>query len=255
MNRPYFYHGSLRRYTILMGTLLSDIQIMRNDLNYDPENSTHQDLITVPVKYGKGQYYVKVETPNSDQSSKKRVVLPHISYSMMDINYDPERKTNANCKILNTVVGARTENEVQWSFNKVPYNTLFTVSVRTKTMDDLLQIIEQLVILFDPAKVVKLNMANDQNEAYDHLSVDILSESVKISLTDISFSDTREDESQGQIEADLDFTLQGHLYKPVVEQPVITEINLNFTPNDLGNIESIDFSKATDMDQDTFIIH
>jgi len=240
LDNKYFYNGTLRKVVIAMGQILSGHKIKRFTTPNDPENTYVGDLITIPVKYGKGYYYEKVEQP-VDGEARLRTILPHISYVMKAPIYKESDKTNERNKLYHSAYSTRTEEGLQWSYSPMPFSIPFEVYIRTKTMDDMLQFIEQFVVIFDPMLTIKIKPLNDQDKAVDTLTLDLQEETIRVKLEDIDIDDTREDEKDGKIECTINFTVSANLYKVVHENQIITTIDLKLRPVVEIDPDSIDY--------------
>ena len=85
-----FYFSLMRKYVILMGTLLNNIRITRTDSS---GNTTA--LLKVPITYGpKDKMLARImQDPALDKGTAVGP-LPMISFEMGEIKYDGSRKLN-----------------------------------------------------------------------------------------------------------------------------------------------------------------
>ena len=106
-----WYHGSIRRYIILFGTMFNDIYIRR----YDSAGNMVK-LIKVPITYGpKDKVIARI---NADPSLNRpiSVTLPYMSFELNSVQYDGTRKLNT----VNQVVNADPNNKNLARYNYSP---------------------------------------------------------------------------------------------------------------------------------------
>lgn len=209
----YFYHGSVRRYVALFGTLFTDIYIQRQSKLDD--GSIKEETIKVPIRYGNGNMYLKV--PQDDTREVKQVarVLPAMAFEIANIYKDVSRKTNATNRIQGSTFDAAGKKAFQ--FNRVPYNFIFDLNIRTKNSDDMLQIIEQIIPAFD---------ANLSVTIQDTTGVAV-EQDIIIALDELSIEDNFDNEMQSRLlEYKLTFELKGYLYKRTQNSIVMKEVDI-----------------------------
>ena len=148
-----YYHGAIRKYVIAFGNLFNDIIIQRLDLNGNRIQS-----ILVPVAYGPKEKWVQRLEQDPDLENQTYTTLPRMSFEMAAISYDPLRKTNrlGTVKINRSSAGGGTGKRDKL-FAPVPFNMDITLNCLTKTTEDGLQIIEQILPFFTPEFTMKIN--------------------------------------------------------------------------------------------------
>ena len=95
----------------------------------------------------------------------------------------------------------------------VPYNLAFELAILSKTQDDALQILEQILPFFQPSFNVTINLIPEMDEKKD----------LPIILNSINYEDDYEDDMMRRrsITYTLDFTLKTYMYGPVNEAAII----------------------------------
>ena len=177
------------------------------------------------MSYSSGHAYLKY-TGERDAREKDipRVskVLPALVFSLQTIDYDPMRKPNARERISNSVPNG-DGSTLNYVFGRVPYDIGYEVAIKTKNMDDMLQILEQIIPYFDPNLVVQMDDASGANLN--------LCQDVSIILQNVQVDDIYEGdlEEHRAIEATLNFQLKGWLYKRVLQGAVANRMKVNFT--------------------------
>lgn len=207
-----FYHGTIRKYVVLFGTLFNDIHINRPD---PTRNINH--TIKVPVAYGPREKALARITSDPNLDRQPAIVLPRISFEITDIEYDGTRKLNTigkRYKALND-----DASKVRYQYNPVPYNINVALSVIAKTTDDGTRVIEQILPFFTPEWTSTVNLIPDMDLALD----------IPIILNDVRLTDTYEGdyETRRAITWDLTFTIKGYLFGPVRKGGIIKFANSN----------------------------
>jgi len=216
LNNNVYYHGIIRKTVIAFGRLFSNIYIDRKQ-DDSVEGDTVQRL-QIPIAYApKEKWLVRLEQdPSLEQHTY--ISLPRMSFEILSYNYDAVRKVNKMNKIVCRQEGAATT-----IFTPVPYNVNIALYVLTKTQEDGLQIIEQILPYFTPDYTLSINAIPDMNIIQD----------VPINLDDISVSDEYDGDFQTRrfVTHTLNFTLKVNLFGPESSNGMIlqSEANLGTT--------------------------
>ncbi len=213
----YFYHGTIRRYTILFGSIFDGIKIF-NGSKY----------VKVPLKSGGGFIYVKDKHKDSGNRKHKTPIFPYMYFKLIDFRYDEERKTNSHEKLSISGVNHKTENNKLYAYNRVPYTFSYALTIRAKTHDEGTQIVEQIAPYFTPDITFRIKDMDDTNSARNKLSIEPI-QNVPVILMDISMED--DDNVLDNLkfkEYVMTFDLKGYMYKEVHEAPHILTIKENY---------------------------
>lgn len=218
-----WYHGSIRRYIILFGTLFNDIFIRR----YNSDGSLAK-LIKVPITYGpKDKVIARVQAdPNLSQPFS--LAIPYMSFELNSVQYDASRKLNSIGQIVNTDTN---KNLARYNYNPVPYNFNFTLNCMVKNAEDGAKIMEQILPFFTPDWTATIRIIDNPEIVID----------VPTILGDVNVSDTWEGnflERRAMIWT-LKFTMKGYLYGPTRKSKIIklAKSNLKFKLASQGNTE------------------
>ena len=202
----YFYHGTLKNAIKLFGKLFSNLQIKKGSTLY-----------TVPVSYAKKDKIIQKYNQYlaGDQSDELSITLPRIGFIMGDPQFNSTRHLNR----LNKIHPLRSKARKTYSFNSVPYDVPFYLSIMAKNYDEILQLIEQIMPFFTPEFVVSLEDVPRLELTTDYVfKLDSLSE--ELDTFDGSFDDRR------LIVQTLQFTCELNLYYPVLDSKQIKKILL-----------------------------
>ena len=149
----YFYNQTLRKLTLAFGGLFDEIYISKETSDGKIERTR------VPLTYsGKEKFIRRINEASSISSSVKiETLLPKMAFEMTTLQYDPTRKINKiNKKFKSSLVNGETY--TQQAYSEVPYNVQFSLYCFTRTVDDNLQIMEQILPYFSPEFIVTLKM-------------------------------------------------------------------------------------------------
>lgn len=226
----YFYHERLRRSVAMFGKLFNDIYVLR-------KNSAGTVLSTskVPLAYAPSQKFLERIRQNADLTSNQQVAikLPRMSFEIMSLQYDPTRQLQK----ANSFNKAGTTSAQRNKFNSyVPYIIGFQLNVFTKTQDDALQIVEQIIPYFSPHYTLAIKPFDDYAD---------IKEDVPITLTSVDFQDDYEgaQEMRRTIIYTLTFEMKVNFYGPIEQKSVITKA-----------IPKIDINNKDISDSDTLTI-
>ena len=217
-----FYHGHLRKYVVLFGTLFNNIYINRE------KSGVNYDTIKVPISYGpKDKMLARVE---GDPSLSKpfAIVLPRMSFEMTSLNYSPTRKLTTINKA--TYVQDSTDDErLKYVYNPVPYDINFSLYISVKNAEDGTRILEQILPYFTPDWTATINLVPELSIKHDIPTV----------LLNVSSEDTYEADflTRRSITWTLDFLMKGYIYGPVKKSGIINLANVNFFTSNTTVVE------------------
>ena len=208
LNNSVFYHGIIRKTIVSFGRLFSDLYIDRRE--GDSVNGPVVQRLQVPLAYApKEKWLVRIEQ-DPDLTNHTYVSLPRMSFEITSYTYDSTRKFNKNNMIhcntgeSSTSVGA-----------PVPYNINISLYVLTKTQEDGLQIIEQILPWFNPEYTLAVKIVPELNLIVD----------VPVVLNNLQVMDEYDGDfaTRRFVTHTLDFTLKTNLFGPVgTNKPIYT---------------------------------
>lgn len=209
-----FYHGSIRKYVALFGTLFNDIYINRPD-------STHNQIntIKVPISYGPKDKVLARLTADPELNRQPAITLPRISFEITRVMYANDRKLNTIGK--RQAPGSNTS-AVSTQFNPVPYDISISLSIIAKNIDDGTRIVEQILPFFTPDWTATVELIPEMSIYMD----------TPIVLNDVQLTDSYEGdfETRRALTWDLSFTIKGYLFGPIRKTNIIKFANSNIYP-------------------------
>ena len=201
-----FYHETIRKVIVAFGTMFNDISIIRKN-----NSGVVTQTMKVPLAYGPRQKFLARLNDDPNLSKQVAVTLPRIGFEIQNISYDATRKLNRVQK-FKKVKGSDSK-RLDTQYMPVPYNLDVQLYILSKSSDDALQIVEQILPYFQPDYTITINDMVDMGIKRD----------VPIILNNIGY----EDDYQGDFETrraiiyTLEFTAKFYLYGPVTSQKVI----------------------------------
>lgn len=215
-----FYHETLKRYTVLFGTLFNDISISKKD-----ENGVVVKDVKVPISFGpKEKFLARIEA-DPDLSKHAATVLPRMSFEIVGMNYMPDRKLTSTGRRSSPT----TANTSAYTFvrNPVPYDIQIRLDILVRTYDDGCQIVEQILPFFKPDWTPKVQIVDDPVQVID----------VPIVLTSVSISDNYDGNfaERKTLIWTLDFVLKGYFFGPPNTVGVIKFANTQLYASDYGS--------------------
>jgi hypothetical protein len=222
LNNNVYYHGIIRKCIVGFGTLFSDIYIDRRE--GDSVNGNIIQRLQVPLAYApKEKWLVRLEQ-DPGLENHTYISLPRMSFEIIGYNYDPSRKVNR----MQQLKCGDGSGSVSTMYTPVPYNLDLSLYILTKTQEDGLQIVEQILPTFTPEYTLSINVVPDMNVKID----------VPIVLNSVSVSDEYDGDFQTRrfVTHSLNFQMKINLFGPITGQNVIDTVNANIGQNeDFGN--------------------
>lgn len=223
--------------------MFQDISIQRLDRNGDPVAG---QLIKIPIDFAQKQkWFVRLtQDPNAGQTlddgspvqRQIEIQLPRMAFELTNIQYDPTRKMQSS--LPNVSVGT-SNTYLNKTFSPVPYNFSFVLTIASKNIEDMFQIVEQILPYFTPSFTVTI-LESQLPLSKDIQVVLLPSDNFKIEpygdLNDLKI-----------LTCELNFQVYGYIYGPKRETPIITESQLNlFASTFMPNLEDIEVYPYTD---------
>tara|TARA_A100001201_G_scaffold32344_2_gene34878 strand:+ start:9020 stop:10072 length:1053 start_codon:yes stop_codon:yes gene_type:complete len=219
----YHYHEIIRKTIIAFGTLFNTVEI-----RHAKQDGSDYSTMKVPIAYGPTEKFLARLEQKPDPRRRVSITLPRMAFELNSIQYDNTRKisTMQTFKAF-TKDGTKVAKKV---FMPVPYNLGFRLSIMTQYNEDSMQIIEQILPVFQPSFNVTVDLVESIGEKRD----------IPMVLDSVNFDDNYEsgfDEKRVIIHT-LDFTAKTYLFGPIAD-------------NTSGLIKKVQVDYYTDTDRKT----
>lgn len=218
-----FYHGTLRKYVTLFGTLFNDIYInRRNTVN------NVVDTLKIPLAYGPKEKTLSRLQSDPNLDNAYATLLPRMGFEITTMTYSPTRKLATINR--NAAIDSTNQGRLKYQYNPVPYDISFSLYIMVNYQEDGTQIVEQILPYFTPEWTTTINLVPEMGITMD----------IPLVLLNITPSDTYEGSFQDRriITWSLDFLMKGYFFGPVKKSKVITLANTNFF--DASGYDNID---------------
>lgn len=210
LNNTPFYFGIIRKSIVAFGQLFSNIHIERRE--GDSVKGTKVQTLQIPLSYSpKEKWLARIEQdPNLENHTY--TTLPRMSFEITTYMYDASRKVQKMNKITcNDGITSKS------TFSPVPWNIEISLYILTKTQEDALQILEQILPNFGPEYTLTINAVPDMNIKQD----------IPITLTSVSVVDEYDGsfDQRRFVTHTLTFTLKLNLFNAIGNNtPIYTSI-------------------------------
>lgn len=214
----YQYNQIMRKSVVGFGTLFNDIEIRK----YHDDGSVYQRM-KVPLAYGPRQKFLARLTEQPQLTRPNAITLPRLAFEMTGMVYDPTRKQSP----VQYCLTEENNEGLKKTYVPVPYNLEFELNVLSKTQDDCLQIVEQIVPYFQPSFNLSMKLVDEANIRRD----------IPIILNSITFDDDYEGDfsTRRSLVYTLRFTLKTYIYGPTSDTGLIKKaITKEYSTTDLN---------------------
>ena len=234
----YTYNKIIRKCVIGFGTLFNNIECRKEN-----KDGSVYSRMKVPLAYGPRQKFLARLEQQADLNQKVAITVPRLSFEMTGISYDSARKLAPTTLTLKS----DTANAVKKQYTPVPYNIDFELNIISKTNDEALEIVEQIVPIFQPSYQMTIKLVDGMQEFRD----------IPIILNSISYSDDYEgsfDEKKITL-ITMTFTCKSYIFGSVGTAAPIKKAKVDYTTEvDLNATRQVAYQvvpKAlTDKDKD-----
>ena len=213
-----FYNETIRKTVVAFGSLFDEIFVVRKN----KDGSTNKRVM-VPISYASKEKFIRMldefpDTKGQDGAAAIASVLPRMGFSITSINYDGARKRNTVYKRFKYT---STDGEIDSQFSEVPYNISFQLAIAARTMDDALQIVEQIVPYFTPEFCISVNFTDFNTK------VDI---PITIQAVNPEIDYQGDTSTQRSVIFTIDFVAYSYVFSPTKQEKYIKTTDItNFT--------------------------
>jgi hypothetical protein len=150
-----------------------------------------------------------------------------MAFSITSMDYARDRKLQSINKVVSKkdVNGVNVYSKV---FNPVPYDVGFKLEILSKTMEDGLRIVEQILPYFTPEWTVSAKLLGTE---FDNVT------DIPLILNSVQIEDQYENDflARKVLTFTLNFTMKTYFYGPVTESKIIKFTTVNIYPDTTAN--------------------
>jgi len=222
----YYYPRTVRAITIALTDMFNDIRVVKYDANNNPISEKDVPITFGPIeKYHQDRiedhYY---DADNVEHNQRYYLQIPRIALVPNGIVYDADRASGVNewrYWMQESLELSESEiDSIVSDYQPTPYNFNFTIYIKNDSMDYMSQILENILPYFNPSLMLRvkefsfLNIERDLPVLLDGVGYDF--------IDDETVSDTR------YVNATLNLTVKGYMYRPFLMSKVIKIINSKY---------------------------
>lgn len=209
----FYYHSQIRRYTVLFASLFDDLVV-----SYQKDGKTLYKAVS--VKQSVGNLYENTKQNFNDRDNRNvAMVLPAMAVELVSFARADERKLNRNLDISSKYINTGTNPNTVVQMNRMPYDFTFGVTIRTKTEDEMNQIVEQIAGAFNPDITFSV---------VDNVDLGWTQDVVVACSADFQKTNNYTDIDELQyIEVDCSFVIKGYLYRRPIKNSIITSVSVS----------------------------
>jgi len=209
----HFYNQTLKKSVAVFGTIFNNLRVVKHGGVEE----------RVPIAYGPRQKFLARLAQSSRQDETIAIKVPRLSFEITDLSYDSTINLNKMNKSPFSISGDPSSRAIL--NQSVPYTLSIELNVISKTQDEALQIVEQILPTFSPEYTVAINDMNGPGSSAD----------VPIILNSVSIPNEYEGdfETRGVIIYTLSFSMKIRFIGTTVNRPIIRSVTTDFY-NDLS---------------------
>ena len=215
----YYYPETIRGITVALLDVFNDIEVRRRDDNGDVAKT-----FKLPITFGPAEKYHYLRDEDGQQK-RYYLQLPRLALALTGFNYSSDRSTgvNENRYFFNEELGLELSSRFTKDAQPTPYDLTFTLYIRTESMDDFSQVIEQILPYFNPALHLRVKEFTGMN----------IERNLKVTLDGVSpeFLDVQEENSKRYINGTINLTVNAYMYRPISDSAIIKEIQSRYFVN------------------------
>ena len=225
----YFYHQKIRKAVAMFGTMFNNINVVRTDASGGTLSQ-----VRVPLAYApREKYLARIQAdPDLRENTRVALKLPRLAFEITSISYDPNRKI-PKLNRFSVQKKGQADRDLRGSlYSPVPYIISFQLNAFTKTQDDALQIVEQIIPYFAPQYTLTIK---------PFAEYPTIKEDVPITIQGVNFQDDFEGslEQRRTIIYSMDFTMNINFYGPIREASLINRATGNLETGDSAGVSNI----------------
>lgn len=231
----YFYNKTIRKTVSVFGSLFNNIQVRKTS------GDRVLSATKVPLAYGPlEKFLARIDELEKLEEQAIAIKLPRMSFEISDISYDSSQKLNKGNKRTFAMTNG-DETRRRTVRQSVPYIISMDLNIMSKTQDEALQIVEQILPTFAPEYTVTVKDFEGPGSRTD----------VPIVLTGTSFSNEYEGDftTRQLIVYTLTFSVKVKFAGGVSEQAIILDVDIDFFDKaNSGFLEEVGYTADSESD-------
>lgn len=222
----YFAHRDItRRVLVAFLDFMASFTIEKYQWDAGTNTFVSRRFIRVPVQVASREEWLQIVksaaarksyNPATDSQLEVEWVLPRLSAQITGFMYDTQRKVSKTNRVPDMAYQANDKQNVYMS---VPYNLDVDITAIARTMDDVLQITEQILPFFAPSMSIDVNVLSGQP-----------AESIPVVLQSVTpdFPDEMTEEEIRLYQMTFTFQIRMNYYLPRRVDPFVKQVDVDF---------------------------
>jgi hypothetical protein len=234
--KNHFYFEVMRRTIVQFLNLFNDIKIARYD-----NTGKLLKFISVPLKFAPKEkhWYFEEKYDNINGRTVRNLILPYVAVNMTGVQSAGDKRAVNKHHRVRSKKGTESPIKMDRFENPVPYDFNFEVKIAAQFMIDINQIMEQILPFFDPTAYIRITIPdlnidhkeNDTEEGAYPLDLKVIYEDGSFETNiDMGAEENR------ILEWTLPFKIEGYLFKPNMETPIIEHALMNYYDTDVYEV-------------------
>lgn len=157
LTRVPFYYGTTRKMVVGFAGLFSNIYIRTR-----VKDGTTKKIVKVPLAYANKEKFIVRLQQDPGLNEDTQINLPRMSFEITGYDYDAPRQLNKIHRHIGTQDGRPVK-----QFAPVPYTLTFSLYTFTRTIEDNLQIMEQILPYFTPDMNLSIKVLQNPDVTQD----------------------------------------------------------------------------------------
>lgn len=193
-----FYHATTKKLIIAFGGIFGNIYCTAKDT----QNKT-QKIVRVPIAFAQKEKFIIRLQQDPGLTEDVEILLPRLSFEVVAVDYDGSRQLNK----IHKISGSDADRSV-FTYMPVPYNVSFNLYSYTRTTEDNLQIMEQILPYFTPELNLTIKM----------IQYPVITQDIPLSLNSVNTNDQYDGgfEDRRYIISTYTFTMRAYYYGPIL---------------------------------------
>lgn len=213
--KVWYSPNVIRSITLGLEDMFNDIKVRR----FEKDFITVVKEIPVPIHSSPKtkEYYERKEDYTSNGGTRYYQQVPALALVFTGMNHAPNRAVSPNeTRMFPFPVDESVDPDYFKDYQPTPYDYTYELRIRTESMSDYIQIIEQILPYFNPSLTLRmkeipfLDVARNLRVTMDATGVTLPEE---LSGTDMN-----------QIDGTLNLTIEGWMYRPITNGQFLKEL-------------------------------
>lgn len=228
----YYYPKTLELITVSLLNLFNDLKVVKYDSSGTPISEK-----SVPITFGPVEKYHQdrienhyVDSDGVEHNKRYYLQIPRMSLVLNGIAYNADRATGVNqwrnwfAESLHLSQGE--VDQIVSDYQPTPYDYNFTLNIKSDSMDHLAQILENILPYFNPKLMLRVKEFSFLNIERD----------LPVSMDGVNpeFIDDQTENDSRYVNATINLTVEGFMYRKFVYSKVIKIINSKYFNYDSG---------------------